>query len=113
MKFFVFVDMDYYPYVGEPVEADTLDDAYALAIEQERLSTGHRIYVAPMSEVREGVMHGPRTKPHPLIELMRRSNALMGDVIEAKNVGGFSAVTVEAGSMLKDSWGLDTRRRDA
>lgn len=105
MKFFVFVDTDYYPYVGDPVEADTLDDAYRLAVEQERPSRGDRIFVAPMSEVREGVMQGPCPEPHPLIELMRRNNVLSQQMIDAKNLtGGFSAV-VEPGLMLKDSWG--------
>jgi hypothetical protein len=93
VRFFVFVDTPYYPYVAEPIEARSAVEAERLAIERERPGIGDVVYVA--ADVRGGPMRGPVPQPHPLIELFRRHNRLSASVIEAKNLAGGFTVKVE------------------
>lgn len=75
-SYFVFVDMDYYPYVGDPVEAESHEEALRIATENETPGNGVTVYVVPAEAVLSGAMHGPKTEPKGILKLMEESNAL-------------------------------------
>lgn len=95
-KWLVFVDTEYYPYMAEPVEADTADEALRAALAKERLGIGDDIYVAPLDAVAAGTMQGPKRKPEGLLALMQEHNRL--SQLRRDFAGGFSVI-VEPGSV--------------
>jgi hypothetical protein len=99
VRFFVFVDTPYYPYVADPIEASSAPEAERLAIEREQPSLGEAVYVCAASCVRGGPMQGPRRKPVGMLALMERANRYRSDMLEAKNLSGGFTVRVDAGSV--------------
>jgi hypothetical protein len=99
MRFFVFVDTAYYPYVDDPVEAESVEEARAKVAERLRPGDDTDVYLAPAEAVeRVGPMEGPRRKPVGMLALIEESNRLRSDRIDAAPpMGGFS-VSVEPGS---------------
>jgi hypothetical protein len=100
MKWFVFVDMAYYPYVATPVEADTPDEALRRAVENNSLSEGDSVYVAPITAVASGTAHGPERAPSDLLALQEEINHLRE---LRRNVSGDYEVVVESGSMKPEA----------
>lgn len=116
MRYFVFVDTAYYPYVDDPVEADTLEEARAKVAET--LTPGGRetIYLVPAEAVVEVRSEGPLPEPHPLLKLMQESNRLHQRYYDGDHLSGGFSVAVEPGSIeprpippipdvLKEPWG--------
>lgn len=100
MKWMVFVNMGYYPYVGDTVEAETAEEALQLAVGDDWLPIGAEIYVAPMEAVVVGTMHGPPREPQGLLKLMQESNYLREErMAAAEALGGGYTVGVEGGSL--------------
>jgi hypothetical protein len=103
MKWFVFIDTEYYPYVGDPVEAETAAEALAQA--SAYLSIGETVYVAPASVVTEGTVEGPRQEPMGLLALMEEMNRIREAQMQALRAAfpGKYEVRVEPGSVASES----------
>jgi hypothetical protein len=93
VKFWIFVDTPYYPYVDEPVETDTPEEARAIAAGSLRPGDETTIYVVPADAVSAVRMHGPKTRPVGLLALQQEINDLRKLRLEA----GYSII-MESGS---------------
>lgn len=92
MRYFVFVDTAYYPYVDEPLEADSLEEARRIAAERLRPGDDTEIYLAPAEAVTKvGPMFGPTPKPVGILALQEELNRRRGFGL---GMGGFSACAV-------------------
>jgi hypothetical protein len=101
MRFFVFVDTPYYPYVDDVIEADSLEEARQLVAQGLRPGDNTSVFLAPAESVAEVRLEGPRTAPRGLLKLLEESNRFHASLLDAKNLsGGFSVpVVVEPGTL--------------
>jgi hypothetical protein len=101
MRYFVFVDTPYYPYVDEPIEADTLEAARGQVAETLRPGDETTVYLVPAEAVEAVSVAGPKRAPVGLLKLMQEHNRYTAAAIEAKRVhGGFK---VSACARLNDA----------
>ena len=98
MRFFVFVDMAYYPYVDDEIEADSLEEARAKAAESLRPGDDVTVYVVPAEAVSKVEMQGPRNQPKGIFALQEEMNELRTARMKGAMLGGFSIV-IEPGSL--------------
>jgi hypothetical protein len=93
MRYFVFVDTAYYPYVDDVIEAASLADAEAKVAADLRPGDETTVYLVPEEAVTTVRMEGPKRAPVGLLKLLREHNRLAAARIEAKNLsGGYSVV---------------------
>jgi predicted Zn-dependent peptidase len=99
MRFIVFVNSAYYPYVDDPVEAESVEEARAKVAERLRPGDDTEVYLAPAKAVeRVGPMEGPRRKPVGTLALIEEWNRQRSDDLTLALVGGFP-ISVEPGSL--------------
>jgi hypothetical protein len=102
VRFFVFVDTPYYPYVDDEIEAESVEAAQRKVSEGLWPGDHTTVYVVPAETVRAVRCYGPRTRgTGALLELQDQHNRLreqqreaMADMLH----GGYSVV-VEGGSI--------------
>src|SRR5437868_429684 len=95
MRFFVFVDTPYCPYVDDVLEAESLEAAERVVAEQLTPGAEETIYLVPAESVTPVRAYGAKPQPRGLLKLLADSNRAHGAMLDAKDLSGGFSVTME------------------